>query len=73
MKDAKMKIDLHGVRHEEVPVILAEHLFWQRKENPEIITGNSETMRKIVINWLDRFKYNYIIEAHNPGCIKVYT
>ncbi len=68
-----MKIDLHGVRHEEVPVILAEHLFWQRKENPEIITGNSETMRKIVINWLDRFKYNYIIEAHNPGCIKVYT
>lgn len=73
MKNTKFKVDLHGVKHDEVPTVLAEHLFWQRKENPEIITGNSEKMRDIVIKWLERFNYNYVIEAHNPGCIKVYT
>lgn len=68
-----MKVDLHGVKHEDVPIMLAEHLFWQKKENPEIITGNSEKMRQIVIEWLEKYDYNYVIETHNMGCIKVYN
>ena len=71
MKAAKTKVDLHGIKHEDVGNVLAENLFWQKKENVEIITGNSEKMRNLVIGWLEQYDYDYIVEAHNMGCIKI--
>ena len=71
MKNTKSKIDLHGIKHSDVGYVLAEHLFWQRKKDVEIITGNSDLMRNLVIGWLRQYDYDYIIEAHNMGCIKV--
>ena len=60
MKAIKTKVDLHGIKHEDVGNILAENLFWQKKENVEIITGNSEKMRNLVIGWLEQYDYDYI-------------
>jgi DNA-nicking Smr family endonuclease len=71
MKNIRSKVDLHGVKHEEVRFVLEEYLFWQKKDNVEIITGNSDRMRDLVIDWLEHHNYDYLIEAHNTGCIKI--
>jgi DNA-nicking Smr family endonuclease len=46
-----MNLDLHGVKHENV-VRLVDVFIWQcmqtKKKNATIITGNSDTMKKIV-------------------------
>ena len=65
------EIDLHGVKHDEVQFILADHLFWQSKSSCTIITGNSEKMKKIVIDWLEKHKYSYFISWNNLGKIVV--
>jgi len=46
-----MKLDLHGVRHENVRPVLHSHIY----HNPppfEVITGNSMKMQEIVLDVL---------------------
>lgn len=64
-------LDLHGVKHSEVDVMVEEHVL-RHKAPFQIITGNSNTMRKIVKTVLDRHDYKYWDDLpHNTGCILV--
>ena len=60
-------IDLHGVKHNEVQYILANELFWKKKRNCHIITGNSEPMRSAVFSFLEKNDYYYFVEHTNTG------
>lgn len=71
---SKHTIDLHGVKHSDVEIILENFFFWENpssKQVVEIITGRSSTMQKIVINWLDSHEYSYYIPAYNIGTVYV--
>lgn len=73
------KIDLHGIRHEDVKSnvirFIEEH--WDDDSELEIITGNSSRMQGIVINILDEYKMLYqisrIFEPNNAGYIVTWT
>lgn len=58
-----IKLDLHGVRHEEakdkVIRFIEEH--WGTGFEAEIITGHSTKMKGIVLNALDEYKLSYTI------------
>ena len=60
-------IDLHGIRHEEVQYVLANELFWKKKRNCHIITGNSDLMRSAVLTFLEKNDYHYFVEHTNRG------
>ena len=60
-------IDLHGVKHEEVEFVLANELFWKKRRNCHIITGNSEPMRTVVFDFLNNNDYKYCVEFTNMG------
>jgi len=66
-------LDLHGVKHSQVINKLNQYFFWDRPgyKNYEIITGDSEEMRAIVITWLGEHEYDYYIPPYNTGLIKV--
>ena len=56
------KIDLHGNRHDDVERLVENFVLLNSEELPiEIITGNSDKIRKIVIEVLDKhyMKYHY--------------
>lgn len=70
----KLKLDLHGVKHQDVEIMLENFFFWENQSPTqlvEIITGKSPIMQKIVIKWLDFQKFSYYIPAHNVGIIYV--
>jgi DNA-nicking Smr family endonuclease len=67
-------LDLHGVKHSEVPRLVDQFLWEQinkKSREVEIITGLSTTMREIVINNLKDYDYTYNDEFKNPGKIVV--
>ena len=68
-----MELDLHGYKHADVIDKLNHFFFWEYPNCDEyiIITGNSNRMKKIVINWLEEHKYCYYIPSYNLGMIKV--
>ena len=64
----KKKLDLHGIRHEDVQSILDSHIF--ENDPPfEIITGNSAEMRNVVIKTLKEYGLRYF--SPHFGCIVV--
>ena len=53
-----MKIDLHGIRHEDVEKLLEDFILLN--EPPfRIITGNSIRMKEIVVEVLDKHVFEY--------------
>ena len=52
------QLDLHGVRHENVER-LVENFVLLNELPLKIITGNSDEMRRLVINVLERHHMNY--------------
>jgi hypothetical protein len=64
------KLDLHGIKHADVD-ILVEDFVLTNKVPMQIITGNSETMRKKTIKILDNHNFKWMIMAHNLGEIIV--
>ena len=67
-------LDLHGVKHSEVPRLVDQFLWEQinkKSREVEIITGLSTTMREIVINNLKDYDFTYNDEFKNPGKIVV--
>tara|TARA_R100001082_G_C4238008_1_gene106097 strand:+ start:64 stop:267 length:204 start_codon:yes stop_codon:yes gene_type:complete len=52
------KLDLHGVRHDEVDR-LVENFVILNDTPMRIITGNSDKMRELVIKVLDRHNISY--------------
>jgi len=67
------KYDCHGKTYEEVIDELENWLCLHYADAPfEIITGNSEQMKQIVINQLEELDFKYGIPADNNGMIKVF-
>lgn len=78
MKNLTFKIkelDLHGVKHMEVEKRLENYVLIAsaNKLLPlKIITGNSDIMKLIVINFLDKYKFKYRLgDYFNQGYIIV--
>ncbi len=69
-------LDLHGVRHDEVPDILAKFLWknWAYKDALVIITGHSLIMKKRVLDVLKMYNTRKIekSDGNNWGRIKVW-
>ncbi len=64
------KLDLHGVIHTEVDV-LVEDFILSNKTPLYIITGNSLVMREKVLKLLDKYNFKYAIRSYNLGEIVV--
>jgi hypothetical protein len=55
------KLDLHGVKHQDVKVLVEDFVYMNQKEFPlEIICGNSEIMIRLVQDVMRKHK----IETH---------
>lgn len=65
-----MKLDLHGVKHIDVDIIVEDFIL---SYNPPlyIITGNSSTMSDKVIKILESHDFKWMIKSHNLGEIIV--
>tara|TARA_R100000008_G_scaffold69663_1_gene47084 strand:- start:312 stop:542 length:231 start_codon:yes stop_codon:yes gene_type:complete len=59
------QLDLHGIKHEEVDR-LVENFVLLNETPMRIITGNSDTMRGLVIEVLDKhnIKYERFVPSH---------
>jgi hypothetical protein len=63
-------LDLHGVKHADVFVKVEEHVLLH--EAPfSIITGNSNAMKKIVKEVLDKHGFKYMDSMFTLGSIMV--
>lgn len=63
-------LDLHGVRHADVPKLLDQFLWEQiqkKRREAEIITGISHSMIEIVIKNLKDYDFTYNEAWNNPG------
>lgn len=63
-----MILDLHGIKHEMVTEIV-ENFIFNNQAPFYIITGNSNKMKKIVFDILDRNNFKYFINTNNLGQI----
>tara|TARA_Y100001938_G_C7957190_1_gene362331 strand:+ start:277 stop:480 length:204 start_codon:yes stop_codon:yes gene_type:complete len=62
------ELDLHGVRHSEVDCKVENFILLEEKPI-RIITGNSDEMRRLVINVLERHRMNYW--SFKPGQLTI--
>jgi hypothetical protein len=66
------ELDLHGVYHSEVRDKVENFVLLNSTKLPvRIITGDSQRMRNLTVNILEKYKFNYSIPAHNTGEIIV--
>ena len=67
-------LDLHGVKHHEVDLIVENFIYLNQEEMPlTIICGNSNKMIDLVKDVLERSKSDYSEgSGHEYGQIKVY-
>ena len=67
------KLDLHGVRHGEVQILVEDFVLENQNYLPiKIITGNSEKMKRIVTNVLNDHGFQYSDgDFYNRGYIDV--
>jgi hypothetical protein len=69
-----MKLDLHGIKHEDVPRKL-DVFFWEMMQNDrnqvEIITGISSRMKSIVIDSCKDYGFSVNEMYFNPGSLIV--
>jgi len=68
------KIDLHGVKHEDVARLL-DPFIWQNMKLGiryiEIVTGNSDSMKKVVNDILSEYGYASEQSLTNSGTLYV--
>ena len=66
------ELDLHGVFHSDVRDKVENFVLLHSTELPvRIITGDSQRMRNLTVNILEKHKFVYEIPAHNSGEIIV--
>ena len=63
-------LDLHGVKHSAVEVLVEDHIL-THKPPYKIVTGNSTEMKRICKMVLDRHKYQHFDGFHNSGCMDI--
>ena len=53
----KTTLDLHGVKHSDVEDKLIDFFFWHGFDHKgaNIITGNSQKMQELVMDFLDKY------------------
>jgi hypothetical protein len=67
----KLKLDLHGVKHEKIHDKLEDFCFINTPPF-KIITGNSYQMKNFVIKFLNKYNYKYMVgDIYNQGYITV--
>ena len=67
-------LDLHKVRHGDVPRVLDEFLgphLMGKTSNVEIITGKSDRMKSVVADTLKDYSLEYEEVWGNPGVVTV--
>jgi DNA-nicking Smr family endonuclease len=68
-------IDLHGVKHSDVSKVL-DSFFWEMiKKNVsyfQVITGNSEKMKNIVIELCDEYGFEAEEDPSNGGSLTIF-
>jgi DNA-nicking Smr family endonuclease len=63
-------LDLHGVKHADVPKLLDQFIWEQMNKKSreiEIITGISQTMKEVVKKNLKDYDFNYNEAWNNSG------
>ena len=63
-------LDLHGVKHADVPKLMDQFIWEQmnkKSKEVEIITGISQTMKDVVIKNLKDYEFTYNEAWNNPG------
>ena len=67
------ELDLHGIRHGEVTVLVEDFVLKNQNYLPiKIITGNSEKMKRLVISVLNTHGFQYCDgDYYNRGYIDV--
>ena len=63
-------LDLHGVKHADVPKLMDQFIWEQmnkKSKEIEIITGLSQTMKQVVIKNLRDYEFNFNEAWNNPG------
>lgn len=69
-----MKLDLHGVKHENVSRLI-DHFIWDNLQRSVqqviIVTGNSPIMKKIVNDCLMEYNLNSYEHSSNSGLLIV--
>tara|TARA_B100000085_G_C18192521_1_gene370187 strand:- start:155 stop:415 length:261 start_codon:yes stop_codon:yes gene_type:complete len=63
-----MMIDLHGERHENVDRVVENFLLLSTLPC-KVITGNSDKMKELVINVVERHELRWEYDVPNYGCI----
>ena len=68
-----IELDLHGVKHHEVYVLVEDFILQNQGQLPlRIITGNSNKMKSFVINAIQKHNFNYLDgDFYNRGYILV--
>ncbi len=68
------KLDLHGIKHEEVGDRCDKFMtsIWGSHDCVDIITGNSITMRKVVIEALSYYEVEISVSMRNPAVLRVF-
>ena len=64
------ELDLHGVKHLDVDMIVENYVL-MNKTPLKIITGRSDRMIELATNPLRRNAFKWVIYSHNPGMIIV--
>ena len=66
-------LDLHGIKHIDVYILVEDYVLKYQENCPlTIITGNSDKMKKIVIDVLVKHQFNYSEgNYYNRGYITV--
>lgn len=75
-RNYKPELDLHGKKHDRVRHLLIREIekFWGTDTELRIITGHSESMKKIVRTILNEYSLNYQEgDIINPGYIKTFV
>ena len=66
------ELDLHGYSHSEIEIEVENFVILNSTYLPvRIITGNSDKMKKLVLEVLKKHKFDYYIPPHNQGEILV--
>lgn len=72
--ESKVKLDLHGVRHEDVrrAVISFIENNWASGKEGDVITGNSLKMKELVLEVINEYNLDYNFKTVNNACIVVW-
>lgn len=68
-------LDLHGIKHKDVQLLVEEYIYTLSTQNAHfttyILTGNSQKMKQLVKEELDRHEWIKYMDDLKPGRIFV--